>query len=193
MTELLSPPEAARLIGTNIAQVKEWMRRADDPLPSIPVGKSGKFRKVLREQIPAWLAREAGRPQSPSPRSSSSSTLTPARLSVRHIGLVLDHLEAPAPVKLVALILADHCDADGFCWPSYRRIAERSCLSERSVRRHVHELIESRCRHEGAHRPRHDEGRPAPARHQCLPRERRRPGRSALASVHSRRVHSGHA
>lgn len=64
-----------------------------------------------------------------------------APLSVRHIGLVLDHLEAPAPVKLVALILADHCDADGFCWPSYRRLAERSCLSERSVRRHVHELI----------------------------------------------------
>ena len=65
-----------------------------------------------------------------------------APLSVRHIGLVLDHLEAPAPVKLVALILADHSDADGFCWPSYRRLAERSCLSERSVRRHVHELIE---------------------------------------------------
>lgn len=43
-------------------------------------------------------------------------------------------------MKLVALILADHSDADGFCWPSYRRIAERSCLSERSVRRHVHEL-----------------------------------------------------
>ena len=61
MTELLSPPEAARLIGTNVAQVKEWMRRADDPLPSVPVGKSGKFRKVLRDQIPAWLAREAAR------------------------------------------------------------------------------------------------------------------------------------
>ena len=62
-------------------------------------------------------------------------------MSVRHIGLVLDHLEAPAPVKLVALILADHCDADGFCWPSYRRLAERSCISERSVRRHVAGLI----------------------------------------------------
>lgn len=62
MKELLSPPEAARLIGTNVAQVKEWMRRRDDPLPSVPVGKSGKFRKVLRDQIPAWLAREAERP-----------------------------------------------------------------------------------------------------------------------------------
>jgi hypothetical protein len=62
MTELCSPPDAARLIGTNVAQVKEWIRRADDPLPSVPVGKSGKFRKVLRDQIPAWLAREAERP-----------------------------------------------------------------------------------------------------------------------------------
>ena len=62
-------------------------------------------------------------------------------MSVRHIGLVLDHLSAPAPVKLVALILADHADSDGVCWPSYRRIAERSCLSERTVRRHIHELI----------------------------------------------------
>ena len=64
-------------------------------------------------------------------------------MSVRHIGLVLDHLEAPPPVKLVALILADHADADGFCWPSYRRIAERSCLSERTVRRYVHVLMDA--------------------------------------------------
>ena len=41
----------------------------------------------------------------------------------------MDHLEAAAPVKLVALILADHCDADGFCWPSYRRLAERKAAS----------------------------------------------------------------
>jgi len=61
-------------------------------------------------------------------------------LSVRHIGLVLDHLEAPPPVKLVALILADHADSDGVCWPSYGRLAERSCMSERTVRRHVAEL-----------------------------------------------------
>jgi Helix-turn-helix domain len=64
-------------------------------------------------------------------------------LSVRHIGLVLDHLQAPPPVKLVALILADHADSDGICWPSYRRIAERSCLAGRTVRRYVHELIDA--------------------------------------------------
>ena len=71
MTELLSPPQAARLIGTNVAQVKEWMRRADDPLPSIAVGKSGKFRKVLREQIPAWLSHEAERAVPTKTRSRS--------------------------------------------------------------------------------------------------------------------------
>jgi len=64
-------------------------------------------------------------------------------MSVKHIGLVLDHLESSAPIKLIALILADHCDADGFCWPSYRRIAERSCLAERTVRRYIHELIDA--------------------------------------------------
>ena len=61
-------------------------------------------------------------------------------MSVKHIGLVLDHFKAQPALKLVALILADHADSDGLCWPSYRKIAERACLSERSVRRHVKEL-----------------------------------------------------
>ncbi|MGD9676407.1 MAG: helix-turn-helix domain-containing protein, partial [Candidatus Bipolaricaulia bacterium] len=61
---------------------------------------------------------------------------------VRHMSLILDCLDAPPPVKLVALILADHADADGYCWPSQRRIAERGRISERSVRRHTLELIE---------------------------------------------------
>jgi hypothetical protein len=71
MTELLSPPQAARLIGTTVAQVKEWMRRGDQPLPSVPIGKSGKFRKVLRDQIPTWLEQEAERavPTSSRPRA----------------------------------------------------------------------------------------------------------------------------
>ena len=67
MTELLSPPQAARLIGTNVAQVKEWMRRADQPLPSVPVGKSGKFRKVLRDRSPPGSSEKPG---APSPTSS---------------------------------------------------------------------------------------------------------------------------
>lgn len=62
-------------------------------------------------------------------------------MSVKHIGLVLDHLKAPAQIKLVAVILADHADADGYCFPSYRKIAQRACQSERTVRRHVQTLL----------------------------------------------------
>lgn len=64
------------------------------------------------------------------------------QMSVKHIGLVLDNLEAPAALKLVAIVLADHADSEGLCWPSYRKIAERASMSERSVRRHVHTLID---------------------------------------------------
>ena len=117
-------------------------------------------------------------------------------MSVRHIGLVLDHLEAPAPVKLVALVLADHCDSDGFCWPSYRRLAERSCLSERSVRRHVAGLIAAGRRGQGAHGARDNEGRAAAPGHERLPPLRRGDRIAALpADVDrgGRRRPNGHA
>ena len=45
-------------------------------------------------------------------------------------------------MKLVAVVLADHADNDGVCWPSYRKIAERTGVDERTVRRHVKYLIE---------------------------------------------------
>jgi transposase len=61
MTEVLSAPQAARLIGVSVSQVKAWMRRADDPLPSVSVGTSGRVRKVIAEQIAPWLGREAAR------------------------------------------------------------------------------------------------------------------------------------
>lgn len=64
-------------------------------------------------------------------------------MSVKHIGLVLDHFNTKdARLKLVAIILADHADSDGLCWPSYRKIAERANIHERSVQRHVKTLIE---------------------------------------------------
>ena len=63
-------------------------------------------------------------------------------MSVRHMALVMERLDVPPAVKLVALILADHADGDGYCWPSHRRIAERGRISERSVRRHTCELME---------------------------------------------------
>lgn len=63
-------------------------------------------------------------------------------MSVKHVGLILDHFEAKPALKLVAIILADHADGDGYCWPSYRKIAERANMDERTVRRHVKTLQE---------------------------------------------------
>lgn len=74
--------------------------------------------------------------------SGSSTEDRHGAVSVKHIGLVLDHLKVKPSTKLVAVILADHADSEGICFPSYRKIAERSGLDERSVRRHVKALIE---------------------------------------------------
>lgn len=63
-------------------------------------------------------------------------------MSVKHIGLVLDHLRVKPAVKLVAVVLADHADSDGVCWPSYRKIAEKAGCDERTARRHIKTLIE---------------------------------------------------
>lgn len=63
-------------------------------------------------------------------------------MSVKHIGLVLDHFDAKPALKLVAIILADHADSDGLCWPSYRRVALRANMDERTVRRHIKTLQE---------------------------------------------------
>lgn len=63
-------------------------------------------------------------------------------MSVKHIGLVLDNFTAAPALKLVAIILADHADSDGVCWPSYRKIAERANMSERNVRRLVKQLLD---------------------------------------------------
>lgn len=61
MEQLISPREAADRIGVSVSTVKAWMRRSQDPLPSVQVGTSGKFRKVLAAEIPSWLTSEASR------------------------------------------------------------------------------------------------------------------------------------
>lgn len=63
-------------------------------------------------------------------------------MSIRHISLVLENFTAKPTLKLVAIVLADHADADGVCFPSYRRIAAVTGQSERNVARQVKELIE---------------------------------------------------
>lgn len=63
-------------------------------------------------------------------------------MSIKHVGLVLENFKAKPSLKLVAVILADHADQDGLCWPSYRRIAEMTSQTERHVARHIKQLIE---------------------------------------------------
>lgn len=58
---LLTPKEAADHLGVSVTTVKEWMRRADAPLPSIQVGKSGRVHRVLGDQVDLWLNAEASR------------------------------------------------------------------------------------------------------------------------------------
>lgn len=59
--QLISAAQAAERIGVSVATVKAWMKRANDPLPAVQVGTSGRFYKVLADQIDAWLLAEASR------------------------------------------------------------------------------------------------------------------------------------
>lgn len=59
--QLISATQAAERIGVSVATVKAWMRRAADPLPAVQVGASGRFYKVLADQIDPWLQAEAAR------------------------------------------------------------------------------------------------------------------------------------
>jgi excisionase family DNA binding protein len=63
MTKLLTPDEAAEIIGVGRRQIEEWIRRADDPLPSLSTGEAGSHRRIIADQIDAWLVREAERQQ----------------------------------------------------------------------------------------------------------------------------------
>lgn len=63
-------------------------------------------------------------------------------MSIKHISQVLEHLEAKPAVKLVAVILADHANAEGVCWPSYKRIGKLAGMHPDTVKRHVRALID---------------------------------------------------
>lgn len=58
---LISPREASERIGVSVATVKTWIHRSENPLPSVAVGASGKFYKIVADQIDSWLLEEASR------------------------------------------------------------------------------------------------------------------------------------
>ena len=47
------------------------------------------------------------------------------------------------PEKLVLMAIADHADDDGICWPGNAHIARKCNLSQRSVQRHIKNLIDN--------------------------------------------------
>lgn len=56
---LLTPRETAERLGVSVTTVKTWIHRAENPLPSIEVGASGRHRRVVAEQIDGWLYDES--------------------------------------------------------------------------------------------------------------------------------------
>lgn len=59
--QLIYAHEAAERIGVSTTTVKAWMRRRENPLPSVQVGATGRVHKVIADEIDAWLAAEAAR------------------------------------------------------------------------------------------------------------------------------------
>jgi len=80
-------------------------------------------------------------------------------VSIEALNWAWEQPVSKAANKLVLLALADHANSDGECWPSMKRIAERSDISPRHVSRAISELIDlglvekaNRRRHGGEYR-----------------------------------------
>lgn len=52
-------------------------------------------------------------------------------------------LDLPRDEKIVLLAFADHCNDEGFCYPSVSRIARKSGYSDRSIQRKISSLVGS--------------------------------------------------
>jgi hypothetical protein len=63
-------------------------------------------------------------------------------MSIKHMSMIFEHLQVKPAPKLVALVLADHANAEGVCFPSYRRIADWTGMDKRTIQRHVRFLID---------------------------------------------------
>lgn len=63
-------------------------------------------------------------------------------MSIRHFNYARSDVKcASASEKLVLLLLADHANAQGVCWPSVGLLADEACLSKRQVQRALARLI----------------------------------------------------
>lgn len=61
-------------------------------------------------------------------------------MSTRFVRDVLEADIRPSSAKLVAIVLAEHADDDGICWPGYRLMAREASLTQMTVSRAVKRL-----------------------------------------------------
>jgi AraC-like DNA-binding protein len=63
-------------------------------------------------------------------------------MSLRAMSLIMEHspTDWACGLRYTAVIIADHINDDGECWPSIQRIAKRTGLSDRQVQRHLNQL-----------------------------------------------------
>src|SRR5262249_11144980 len=62
-------------------------------------------------------------------------------MSIKHVNAVMDRFKGDPTVKFVLVTVALHADAEGRCYPSLKRIAERVGLLRRQAIRVVSRLI----------------------------------------------------
>lgn len=63
-------------------------------------------------------------------------------MSVRQMGLVWEHSRAEGKLLLIALALADWCDDEGYCYPSFRQLARKARCDRSTAIRGVQQLLE---------------------------------------------------
>jgi hypothetical protein len=62
-------------------------------------------------------------------------------VSVRAIAAVFECSNLPPVPRLVLLALADHADHDGYAWPAIDRLAQKTGLHRRTVKRSLDEAV----------------------------------------------------
>ena len=62
-------------------------------------------------------------------------------MSIKIMSWVLDHSPYEGKARLVHVVLADHANDDGVCWPSQEKIGKRAGCSTEHVRSTVKQMV----------------------------------------------------
>lgn len=61
-------------------------------------------------------------------------------MSISCMAMALRQDNLNPATKFILIILADHADDEGLCWPGQKGMAEKACMTDRQVRRHIAKL-----------------------------------------------------